>query len=918
MSLTAPAERFPAVTGARCTEVRSETLESADVARVARALGLSAGGTVDLARVDEGTRKLHREGFVETLWVRMEPGPKGVRIWLDGQRLRTLRQLRIVGLDDVDADVAQDAKRASGLVEGQPAGIASVERLREALRLQLGDRGYPAAQIDAKTIPVEDGGKADVRVDVRPGPRTIVRSLRIDGVPSSYLSRLRLAMTLREGRPLERRAMEASENAIVTFLRAAQFPVARVVGRDVQFSDDNLHADVRFRVETGDRQLFLFRGMKVLDEAELRKLLTDDVLSQTDAARIVGDRIVERYKQIGYPFARVEPRRLPEPQSKRTVIEFVITEGTKVFTDHVNFSGVDPAKEDELRGLFVDVAEPVLARGVFVEKALEPAVRAMERKLKADGYLQVAIGLPRILFSNDKKGVDLTFDVVLGPQTMLRAVELRGDKVVTAPDAEKLLGVAVGAPVNVEELRRGRAALLERVRDEGYLDADLGKEDESAWLLLNDDRRSATVLLDVNAGPRYRTGAIRVEGNRRTRPKVIERELKVKSGEWLSPRDVQHSEEDVLLLGIFSRVETVTTDRSDPKAASGERKKDIVVQVQETKPGVGEVGFGALYEEPRLRVRGFLGLAYRNLWGLNNTASVRTQLSLPFSRTQLVPFVEHATVLAYRAPYPFDLPFSFNLQLGFDSFEVSPEGPRLQTRKRIEARLEKRFAPWLQAFFRLYRFEQTKTEDLSGVLREELESIGSTGPGIVLDFRDDPFNPRSGSFHTLDVELAYPALGSQANIGHVMALNRNTFFLPIVGPLYFSGYAGLGYATSLVANEPIATARLTNDLALGGQGTIRGFTLRRFTGDKFVPKPQTLAYYNLRAEVACQLMPDLSFAVFGDTGQLFPDWNVDTRHDGVGVGVRYKTPVGPIVVDFAQGLGPDRESIKFYFTVGTL
>jgi outer membrane translocation and assembly module TamA len=63
---------------------------------------------------------------------------------------------------------------------------------------------------------------------------------------------------------------------------------------------------------------------------------------------------------------------------------------------------------------------------------------------------------------------------------------------------------------------------------------------------------------------------------------------------------------------------------------------------------------------------------------------------------------------------------------------------------------------------------------------------------------------------------------------------------------------------------------------------------------------------------------DLSFAVFGDTGQLFPDWRTEPRHDGVGVGVRYKTPVGPVVVDFAQGLGPDRESVKFYFTVGTL
>lgn len=902
----------------RCGELKSQTFEPNDLGKIARALGVAVGSPIDLPRVGEGTRKLHRDGFVETLWVRMELGSKGVRVLVDGERLRTLRELKVNGLDDIDGDVEKDAKRASGLVAGQPAGIASVERLRESLRNQLADRGYPQAQVDAKTVPLEDGSKADVRVEVKLGPQTVVRSVRIDGIPATYLSRLKLAMVLREGRPLERRSIEASESAIVTFLRSAQFPVARVVGRDVQFSDDNLVADVRFRVETGDRLLFLFHGMRTLDEAELRKFLTDDVLSQTDAPRIVGDRIVERYKQLGLPFARVEAERVAEPQSKRTLIQFNIVEGPRVFLDHVNFSGVDPAKEEELRDLFAEVADPVLARGLFVEKALEPAARAIERRMRADGYLQAAVGVPRIVFSDDKKGVDVSFDVVLGPQTMLRAVELRGDKVLSPAEVEKLLGTAVGAPVGIEALRRGRAAVLERVRDEGYLDATLGKDDEGTWLLLNDDRRSGTVIVDLNAGPRYRTGAVRLEGNRRTQPKVIERELKVKPGQWLSPRALQKSEEDVLLLGIFSRVETQTGDAKSAKSVEGERTKDVVVQVQETKRGVGEMGLGAVYEEPRLRVRGFLGLAYRNLWGLNNTASVRTQISLPFSRAQFIPFIEHATVLAYRAPYVFDLPFNFNSQIGFDSFEVSPIGPRLQTRKRIEFRLEKKFAPWLSTFFRLYRFEQTKTEDLSGVLPEDTESIGSTGPGLVFDFRDDPFNPRRGSYHTFDLEFAYPALGSQANIGHVMTISRNSFFLPLVGPFSFAGYVGLGFAKSLIDGQPIATARLTNDLALGGQGTIRGFTLRRFTGDKIVPKPQTIAYYNFRAEMACQLMTDLRFAVFGDTGQLFPDWNPDVRHDGVGVGIRYKTPVGPIVVDFAQGLGPDRESVKFYFTVGTL
>src|SRR5690606_15781695 len=126
-----------------------------------------------------------------------------------------------------------------------------------------------------------------------------------------------------------------------------------VVGRDVQISEDGRNADVRFRVETGDRLLFLFRGMKVLGETELRKFLTEDVLSQTDGPRVVGDRIVDRYRQLGYPFCRVDFDRKPEPAAKRTVVQFTIHEGTKVFLDHLAFPGVDPEKEDELAALFL-------------------------------------------------------------------------------------------------------------------------------------------------------------------------------------------------------------------------------------------------------------------------------------------------------------------------------------------------------------------------------------------------------------------------------------------------------------------------------------------------------------------------------------------------------------------------------------
>ena len=69
------------------------------------------------------------------------------------------------------------------------------------------------------------------------------------------------------------------------------------------------------------------------------------------------------------------------------------------------------------------------------------------------------------------------------------------------------------------------------------------------------------------------------------------------------------------------------------------------------------------------------------------------------------------------------------------------------------------------------------------------------------------------------------------------------------------------------------------------------------------------------------LWEDLGAAIFIDSGQIFSktagaQWVTGTRHDGIGMGLRYKTPVGPAVIDISQGIGPDKESIKFNFSIG--
>ncbi|MBI1859537.1 MAG: BamA/TamA family outer membrane protein [Deltaproteobacteria bacterium] len=446
-----------------------------------------------------------------------------------------------------------------------------------------------------------------------------------------------------------------------------------------------------------------------------------------------------------------------------------------------------------------------------------------------------------------------------------------------------------------------------------------------------DTIESSRVLLrfTVVEGIQYRVGEVTIQGNLRTDPAIILSEMRLQKGDLFSPSLLKQSEENIGLLGIFSKVEMVAhSSLTDP------RSKDIKIAVTESKPGIGEIGMGAAYEAPLLRLRSFVGIAKRNLFGRNHTVSLRGELTVPIMNDRFAPFLEYATVLGLRSPNPFQIPAIFTASLGVDRFvqTVTPSGTSITNytlvdRARLEERLEKKITDHTTLSYRIHHFEKTVTYDSATRLEQAPETIGSIGPGIIIDRRDDTFNPTIGSYHSFDVEFAHPALFSSANIEFVMGISRNSFYLPFIFGTALKIYVGLGYARSIDPNDSLPQIRLANDLALGGQNSIRGYLPRSIKA----PYPGTydMAFYNARGEVSFPIFGDFSAAVFADTGQLFDNvgfpgsrlmdpQDYRTRRDGVGVGFRYKTPVGPFVVDFAEGLGQANPTIQFYFTLGTL
>jgi outer membrane protein assembly factor BamA len=757
---------------------------------IQRALGIGLNKKLNWDRVQTGISELYKKNEVEVLRVELVPFKNGVKVVLKGSKSVLVKEVKFLHFpEDLELELKEKLALTATPEKKLAVDHRLVKKIERESRLGFESRGYFLSQTSVKVS--GDLGEKTLEISAESGEPCKVEKIFIEGVSKEDLPFLKSTLKLREGMTISRTAIDDSIEAISLYLKKNQYSSVRIDSPALAFNESRTRVQVRFSVRMGNQVQFQFDGNTIYEEFQLRELVSDETSNQIEGYNQIAEKIEKKYKAVGYHFCKVTVEKIDDDKT-RQIIVFRIDEGKKVKINKVVFSGTSmPVPESELRDLFFQEGKGVLSRGLFWEEGIPETIEGIKRQLARRGFINVRNGSPRFQFTRANELVDIWLDMEVGTQTYVTQVVIEGNKNVARSKILEILGVQEGSPLNKESYLEKKKDLLNFYHEQGFADVKIsdGSSQDSDFEI-SSDFRSSKIVLKITEGTKYYVGNIQLDGLKKTKPHVIVRELKVKEGDVYDVTKLRQSEEALSTLGLFNRVELVaTTDgtKSD--------RKDIKVVVQETKPGIGEVGLGAFYEDPRLRIRNFLGTAYKNLWGINHTASARTELIFPLSfntGTKLIPFLEYSGTLGYRVPYPLEIPVTVTGEFIFDSFEVSyvDNISVIQSGTRLEGRIEKKLSSKLTGIYRLYHLERTKTEVLNDPTSEKIEVIGSTGPTLIVDLRDDIFNPTKGSLHTFGVELASPLLLSNSNISFVLASLRNTFFIPVLPSLGLTLFAG--------------------------------------------------------------------------------------------------------------------------------
>ncbi|MFL6602954.1 MAG: autotransporter assembly complex protein TamA [Steroidobacteraceae bacterium] len=150
--------------------------------------------------------------------------------------------------------------------------------------------------------------------------------------------------------------------------------------------------------------------------------------------------------------------------------------------------------------------------------------------------------------------VKVTFSI--GPQYQLRKIEIDGE---VPPEVQKTLELESGAPAIAADVLAAGDRLLNALEDQGYafakVDPPVAYEDPP--------NRVLDVTFHAVPGPRVQIGAITIRGLKDMKDEYVRRRLLVHTGEQYSASKVEAARKDLLALGVFSAINVRIGEKPD-------------------------------------------------------------------------------------------------------------------------------------------------------------------------------------------------------------------------------------------------------------------------------------------------------------------------------------------------------------------
>lgn len=686
------------------------------------------------------------------------------------------------------------------------------------------------------------------------------------------------------------------------------------VKMDLQDYQDGVKVIFAVRERSVLNNLYL-EGQQVLAEKKILPLITLKKGEFIDERQLKEDitKIEELYAKYGYSMAAVEYEIVTDYDTNKSDLYLLIDEGKHISIRRIIIKGNRAFRDGQIIKVMKTRTKWFFNPGTFKEAVLDEDMERIESFYRRAGYLD-ASAESEVSIDYNKKSIYVTVFVTEGKRYYVDDIKIVGNENVNTDAIKDKLTLQKDSTFSQEGVETDVAEIQGLYFEKGYIFAQV-----KPLTALDTEAGGVDITYTIQENQVAYVDKIDVRGNLKTKDIVIRRELRILPGEKFDGAKLKRSRERLINLGFFEEVNYGSEPGSSPD------KRDLVVDVKEAK--TGEISFGAGYSTVDEFV-GFVEIAQKNFdwrnWKTFTGAGQDLRVRASWGT------IRKDYLFSFTEPWMFNRPISFGFDGFYNTHDKDTSVGYAYDEKRMggDLRFGKEFSEYLNGSF-IYKIENVDISDVDAAAtndlkKEEGSNVISSGTfGLSHDTRDNVFSPTSGMVLSGTAGCAGGPFTGDKDFYRFTG-NAYFYFNPI-SPLKRKLVIEIALRGGLM--KPFGD---DNDVPIyerffaGGANTIRGYEERSVGPIDTVTKDplggESMLIGNL--EATYPIFDFLKGAAFYDIGNVWAkadDFGSGNFKSSFGLGVRVKTPIGPLKLDYGWPLqlqpGETKKEGRFHFSM---